>query len=189
MLNMTPNNIPSTGTSSTPVIETGVYPGVISMIVDLGIQKNKKFDSKDKPDEVCTNDDYDIAHQIWYSFTLPTERYTVEDSDGNEVERDAVVGTQYKVSKSDKANLIKMYKAVVKDGRTFGEMLGMPVTVTTGLTSGGKAKVANVAGPMRGTQVAPPLRDPMLVTEDDWDNVDDLDIPDFLKTMIKNRVE
>ncbi len=189
MLNMTPSSMPSTGSSSAPVIETGVYPGVISLIADLGIQKNKKFDSKDKPDESCTDDDYDIGHQLWYSFTLPTERYLVEDADGEQVERDAVVGAQYKVSKSDKSNLIKMYKAVVKDGRTFGSMLGMAVTVTTGLTSGGKAKVVNVAGPMRGSQVAPPLREPLLVTEYDWVNVDDLEIPDFLKTMIKNRVE
>lgn len=188
MLNMNPNDVPATSSSSAPVLEAGVYPGVISLIVDLGIQKNKKFDSQNKPDEQCTDADYDVGHFLWYSFALPTERYEAEYDDET-VERDQIIGKQYKVSKSDKANLTIMYKAVVKDGRTFGEMVGMPVTVTSGITSGGKAKVVSIAGPMRGTNVADPIKPPMIVSDADWDNVDDLDIPDFLKEMIKNRVQ
>ncbi len=193
MLNMTPNDVPATGSSSAPKIEDGVYPGLISMIVDLGVQKNKKFDSKDKPDEACTDADYDVGHMLWYSFCLPTERYEAE-YEGETVERDQVIGKQYKVSKSDKSNLVKMYKAVVKDGRNFGEMLSMPVTITSGTTSGGKPRVDGVAGPMRGSSVGAPLREPILVTDADWEAIDNEadnapDIPDFLKDMIKNRVQ
>jgi len=187
MLNMTPNEMPATNTSSAPTIEDGVYPAVISLIADLGVQKNKIYESRGKADDDCTPDDYDIGHQLWFSFSLPTERYTAE-YEGEEVTRDPVLGKGFKVSKSDKSNLVKMYTAVVKDGRSFGEMLGMPVTVTTGTTSGGKPKVVSIAAAMRGTSVADPINDLVLVSEDDWDNVDDLAIPDFLKTMIKERV-
>lgn len=188
MLNMTPNDMPSSpSSSSAPTLEAGVYPGVISLIMDLGIQKDKKYDSRMKDDDICTDDDYNIGHQLWFSFCLPTERYEVEQ-DGEVVERDMLIGKKFLLSKSDKSNLIKMYRAVVKDGRTFGQMIGMPVTVTTGLTSGGKAKVVSIAGPMRGTSVGEPLDPPMLVDEDKWNEVDSLNIPEFLKEMIHNRL-
>ena len=186
---MTPDTTPSTGSgSSTPVLEASTYPGIISLIVDLGVQKNKKFDSRAIPDEQCTDKDYDIAHFLWYSYTLPTERYESE-YEGEISLRDQVVGEQLRVSSSDKAKLVQRYKAVVKDGRSYGEMLGMPVTVTTGLTSGGKAKVVGVSAPMRGMAVGEPLNPPLLVTDTDYDNVDNLQIPDFIKTMIKERMQ
>jgi len=187
MLNVTPNEIPAEK-STTPVIESGTYHAIISLIVDLGMQKEKIFESKDKPDEACTEEDYKIGHQLWFSFTLPTERYEVE-VDGEVFERDQVLGKQYKMSKSDKSNLIIMYKAVVKDGRNFGQMVGMPVTVTTGMTSGGNPKVMSVSSPMKGAVVAAPLVEPFIVDEGEWDNVDELKLPDFLKDMIKNRVQ
>ncbi len=189
MLNMNPTTTPSSGSgSSAPVLEASTYPGLISLIVDLGVQKNKKFDSRLKDDADCTEDDYDIAHFLWYSYTLPTERYESE-YEGELSLRDQVVGEQLRVSSSDKAKLVIRYKAIVKDGRNYGDMLGMPVTVQTGLTSGGKAKVTGVSAPMRGMDVGQPLREPLLVTDEDWDNVDNLELPDFLKNMIKERVQ
>ncbi len=187
MLNLSPNELPM-DKSTVEVVEAGVYPAVISLIVDLGIQKQKKFDSKDKPDDKCTQADWDVSRQIWYSFTLPTERFEVE-TDGEVVLRDQILGKMYKVSRSDKSNLMKMYKSVVKDGRSLGDMVGMPVTVTTGITSGGKARVDNVAPPMRGSSVDAPLNEPMVVSEAHWDTVDDLLLPEFIKEMIKNRVQ
>lgn len=188
MLNITPNEVESTGSSDAPKIEDGSYPAVISLIVDLGVQRQKKFDSKDKPDEACTDADYDEGHQLWYSFCLPTERYTLEGDDGP-YERDQIVGKQYKMSRSDKSNLVIMYKALVKDGRTFGEMIGMPCLVNTGTTSGGKTKVVSVNPPMRGMAVGEPLVAPKIVTDEDYDNIDNIDLPDFLKDMINNRVK
>ena len=184
-MNVKPNDLPKAASNS-PKVEAGVYPGLISLICDLGIQKDKKYDSRGKSDDACTDEDYEIAHKVWFSFTLPTERYEVENNGNTEV-RDQVIGVKYTLSNNEKSNLMKMYKAVVKDNRTFGQMLGMPVTVTVGMTNTGNPKVTGVAGPMRGTTVAEPLREPMLVDEGDWDNVDDLDLPEFLKDMIKAR--
>lgn len=189
MLNLNPNTTPSTGSgSSAPVLEAGTYPGVISLIVDLGVQKQKKFDSRMKSDDDCTEADYDTGHFLWYSYALPTERYESE-YDGEVTQRDQVVGEQLRVSSSDKAKLVLRYKAIVKDGRSYGEMLGMPVTVTTGLTSGGKAKVMSVTAPMRGMAVGEPLRAPLLVTDADYDKLEDLELPPFIKEMIANRVQ
>lgn len=188
MLNLTPNEVPSTGTSSTPLLPAGVYPGVISLIADLGQQRDVKFDSQKKSADDLTDADYEQAHQLWFSFALPTERYEVEYDDET-VLRDQVIGKMYKVSNSEKANLIKMYQAVVTDGRNFGEMIGMPVTVTTGMTSGNKPKVTGIAAPMRGMTVTDPVREPLLVTQNDWEGVDDLEIPEFIKDLIKNRVQ
>ena len=175
--------------NTTPMLEPGTYPAVISMIVELGKQRRQKFETLGRKESELTDRDFTTAQYIWVSYTLPTERYTMISDEGEEYERDQVVGEQLKWSTHEKSNLVKRYTAICRDGRDFMDMIGMPVTVTTGLTSGGKPKVIGVSAPMKGTQVAAPLREPLMVQDNQWDQVDDIDMPEFIRKMIKERVK
>ena len=178
MLNMKPEDLKTN--SDRPTLETGqTYPAMIDLIVDLGDQRSIKFGTKDE-EEVC--------REIWIGVCFPTEVFTVETDDG-ELELCQVLGKQVKIKAGDRANITKIHKAVCKSGETIQDMLGKPCSVVTGLTSGNNLKIDALNGPIRGSSVKLPAnRELTLITEDDWDNIDDAKLPDFIKGIVKRRV-
>jgi len=162
-----------------PKLEAGTYPAIIDLLVDLGVQSVERFEEKGVFDE---------RRRIWVGVCFPTETYTIEVDD-EEVEYCQVVGKEENLTSGEKANLTKYFNAVCSGDDSIRDMLAKPCTVTVGITSGGKPKIAALSSPMKGTAIKMPKdREPVLVEEGDWDNVDDLNIPDFLKEKIKNRV-
>lgn len=180
MLNMRPEDVPSTSGNKAPEIDPGPYPAVITMIADLGVQRKKKFDAKSEDDTVD-------EHQIWISYAFPTETFTFEDDEGNEVEREQIKGRSYKVSSDSRANLQKVYSAICKNGETYADMLGKTCTVVWGPNQNGTPSIQSVAAPMKGTKVEAKTN-PILVTEDDYDNLEELGVPEFIRKIIASRV-
>ena len=187
MLNYKPSDVPAAKTDI-PAMEEGTYPAVISMIVDLGQQRNLKFDSRKVPEADRTDKDYQVQHKLWFSFAFPTERFELENDEGEITTHDQIKGKALTVSTDSRATLQQLYSAICKKGETYGEMLGMPVSITYGKNQAGNLGIIGISGPMKGTKVDAPLKPLVIVGEDSYDNLDDVEIPEFLKTMIKERV-
>ena len=186
-LSLTPSQVKSKS-DSVVRMEAGVYPAVISSIIDLGVQRNIKYDSRKKPESSLTNDDYTEKHELWFSFSFPTERYTVTNDEGEEFEFDPIRGGRFNMSNNKKSKLQKMYTAVVKDGRSYGDMLGMGCTCTFEVNDNGNISLSAVTQPMKGSKLENPLIEPFVVGQDNYDQMEDLGVPEFLQNLVNSRI-
>ena len=180
MLNMKMSDIPQPESKSTrPKLETGTYPAIVDLIVDLGVQSVERYEEKGV---------FDDKRRIWVGVCLPTEVYTVESDDGD-VEYCQVIGKEENFSPNDESNITKYYKALCSPDEVVSDMLGKACTVTIGMTSGNKPKIMSISSAMKGTSIKLPKGHELVaVGENEWDKVDDYDIPKFLKDAIKARV-
>jgi len=178
MLNKSISEIPSEKVER-PKLEVGTYPGIVNLLVDLGEHENEKFG---KPGEFTRN------RMIWMGVIFPTEAYDVELEDET-VTRYQVLGKELKFSPNDKSNLVQYHRALCAKDSPVSDLLGAPGTFAVELTSGGNPKIAGVSKPMKGMSVKLPSDATLtLISEDDWDNADDLDLPPFLIEKIKDRL-
>lgn len=171
MLNGSVKDIPVG--SSAPDMEAGSFPARLVSLIDLGDQDGK----------------FGVKRQIVATFELPTEAY--EDEESGET-RARVLSAFYNVPKrySEKSDLVK-FSAVMTEGPDdqYADFLGRACTVSVSVKDDGKTRIDSVTKPMKGMDVAEPTRELMLVTEEAWDNLENVDIPDWIKEMIQKRVK
>lgn len=134
-------------------VEDGAYPARIVQVIDFG----KQIETDYKTGEPKVYEDSGqpvIKHKVWINFELPTE--TIE-LDGEQ--RPRWYGKEYTVSGHEKSALFALLKAIdpkgehASHGRNVRGILGLPLMVTIGSTSSGKAKVAGVSAVPKGMHV------------------------------------
>lgn len=160
-------------------IDDGTYPARVVQIIDLGMQVQTDWQTQ----EPKTYDDGNtvIKPEAYVNFEFPTERITI-----NEEDKPRWCGKQYVISSHEKAALMGLMAATAPGSNNVADALTKPCTVTIGSTSGGNAKVTNVAPIMKGMTV-PELENPAVVFDFDnpdmsvWDN-----IPNWIKEKIKS---
>lgn len=153
------------------------------MVVDQGVQQGGKF----KP-----------QRKVYLRWELPNERTTWKDRDGQEHSGPMIIGKQYTLSLSEKANL----RADLESwrGRSFTEqelkgfdvvnVLGKPCMIgVTHNTSGTKtyANVSAVMGLPKGTTVPPPHNKPVSYTPDEHNQQVYDSLPEWLRESIDSR--
>lgn len=181
MLNGTPADVPQPESKSqAPTLERGSYPVICNLMIDLGIQERPNFDDKNKIDQ---------KHQIWLGFTFPTEVYEVELEDGTKIQRELSKGKSYNVSTFSKAALQEIYDTFLNKGDAYSKLLGMPMLLEYGPNSNGNLTIKGLTNLPKGMEVGKSITKPILITEDDWDKIDEYDLPPFMKDMVKNRVQ
>lgn len=170
------------GTDFKPV-PAGTHVGICVMVVDLGIQAGGKF----KP-----------SRKVYLRWELPNERTTWKDRDGNEHEGPMIIGKQYTLSLSEKANLRSDLESW--RGRSFTEqelegfdlinvlgkacMIGVTHNVSNKKTY---ANVAAVMGLAKGTPIPKPQNKPVSYSPDEHDQAVYDSLPDWLKEVIGKR--
>lgn len=160
-------------------IEDGTYPARVVQIIDLGMQVQTDWQSG----EPKTYDDGNtvIKPEAYVNFEFPTERIEVNGED-----KPRWAGKQYVISSHEKAALMGLMAATAPGSNNVADALTKPCTVTIGSTSGGNAKIINVAPLMKGFYV-PELENPAVVFDFDdpdmsvWDK-----IPNWIKEKIKS---
>ena len=169
-------------------VEDGTYPARVVRIIDFGLQYATDF----KTGEVKKYDDGNdvIQHKVWIDFELPTETI---DIDG--VKKPRWYGKEYTVSSHEKAAIQALLKAADPDGKATMKgknvvgLLGLPVMLTIGSTSTGKAKVAGITRLIKGMSVDP-LANPTLFFDLDSPDIKTFEgLPDWMKKHIQEGVD
>jgi hypothetical protein len=169
-------------TKKFPPMETGVYPARIVQIIDLG--RHKKINLKTGEVEVYPDGNEKIASEVRITYELPTETVEV---DGEEKPR--WLGKDYTVSTHEKSGMYKILQATDPTVNDLSKLLGMPLMVEVGLTSGGNNKITNVSKLMKGMEV-PELVNPSTVFDiDTWQEDVFNTLPPFVKEKIQAREE
>lgn len=165
--------------SERPPLEGGTYPAIINMLVDLGEQRELKFGSQSE---------YQINRMLWIGTIMPTEEYEVE-FDGETFTRYQVLGKQVKFSANEKSNLAVIHRALCDADSPVSDLLGQQSAVVVGHTRTGNPKITNFGKPMKGMSVKLPEGEQLImVDESQWDDIDNVDLPQFLIDKIKDRV-
>lgn len=169
-------------------VEDGTYPARVVRIIDFGLQYATDF----KTGEVKKYDDGNdvIQHKVWIDFELPTETI---DIDG--VKKPRWYGREYTMSSHEKAAIQALLKAADPDGKATMKgknvvgLLGLPVMLTIGSTSTGKAKVAGITRLIKGMSVDP-LANPTLFFDLDEATYKDFELlPEWMQKRIKDGVD
>lgn len=170
------------GTDFKPV-PAGTHVGICVMVIDQGIQPGGKF----KP-----------TRKVYLRWELPNERTEWKDRDGNVHSGPMIIGKQYTLSLSEKANL----RADLESwrGRSFTEqelkgfdvinVLGKACMIgVTHNTVGTKtyANVSAVMGLPKGTTVPAAHNKPVSYSPDEHNQAVYDALPDWLKESISNR--
>lgn len=168
--------------------EDGAYPARIVQLIDFGKQYATDF----KTGEIKKYDDGNevIQHKVWITFELPTETIEVDA-----VSKPRWYGKEYVVSTHEKAALTGLLKAAdpkgehTAKGRNVRGLLGLPVMITIGSTSSGKAKVAAVSAVPKGLPVDP-LANPESFFDLDSDDVAMFEaLPNWMRERITSGVD
>jgi hypothetical protein len=168
--------------------EDGAYPARIVQLIDFG----KQYATDYKTGEIKKYDDGNeiVQPKVWITFELPTETIEVDA-----VAKPRWYGKEYTVSTHDKAALTGLLKAAdpkgehTAKGRNVRGLLGLPVMITIGSTSSGKAKVAAVSAVPKGLPVDP-LANPESFFDLDSDDVDMFEaLPNWMRERITSGVD
>jgi hypothetical protein len=164
-------------------VPAGTHVGICVMVVDLGIQAGGKF----KP-----------SRKVYLRWELPHERTEWTDRDGNKHEGPMIIGKQYTLSLSEKANLRadleswrgKSFTEKELEGFDLVNVLGKPcmIGVTHNVTP--KKTYANIGAVMglsKGMQVPPAHNKPVSYSPDEHDPAVYDTLPDWLKELIEGR--
>ena len=182
MLNTKLTDMPSPK-SDRPKLERGSYPGIINLLIDLGEQRGLKFGQPDVPAN------YETKRKLWIGIIFPTESYEVTTDDGDTFERYQVLGKEVTLSNNEKAKLVEYHKALCKPDSPVSALAGAPCLVAVDMTSNGNPKVGSLNPPMKGTAIKMPKgQEITVISEDDWDSIDDADLPPFLIDRVNKRV-
>lgn len=169
-------------------IEEGSYPARIVQLVDFGNQYATDY----KTGEVKKYDDGNdvIQHKIFINFEFPTETIEI---DGETKPR--WTGKEFTLSSHEKSALYSLLKAAdpkgtaTNNGRNAAGLLGLPVMVTVGSTSGGKAKITTISGVPKGMQVDA-LANPEQFFDLDSDDIESFEkLPEWMQKRITEGVD
>jgi len=169
-------------------VEDGAYPVRVVQLLDFGNQYATDY----KTGEIKKYDDGNeiIQHKIWINFEFPTETIEI---DGENKPR--WLGKEFTLSSHEKSALFSLLKAAdpkgvaTNNGRNPVGLLGLPVMVTVGSTSGGKAKIASVSAVPKGMQVEA-LQNKEVFFDLDSDDVETFEtLPDWMKKRIQEGVD
>ncbi len=154
-------------------IPEGTYPARISIIADLGTQMEVPYQKTEAVEQ----------KRIAICFEFPTETIEI---DGEQQPR--WLTKEYTKSFGEKANLMKLVKALKPDAKTLNELSGIACAVSVGSTATGNAKVTTVSDVMKGIEVAP-LSKPGVVFDFENPDLDHFNsIPEFLQNKVKAAV-
>ncbi len=159
------------GDSNYEITPDGTHPAVMVAMIDLGTQKEQKFDGSGQRD----------VHQLYLVWELTAEKRSA-DNDNH------LIGAKFNLSYHEKAS-IRLLAEKLRGNKKYAEneeilydkMLGMKCLVTVEHKTSAKgstyAKFAGATLPVKGMTIAPPKRKPVA-----WElGVSPLaDLPDWL---------
>ncbi len=168
------------------------YPCRVAQVIDLGLHYKEEYDTVNKKYVPVTSKAPVNMLMVTYEFTTEF----VKDADGNDQEdKPRWLSEQFPLYPLDSelATSTKRYNAFDPGAGKFGgdwaKIAGEPCAVTIGLKGNGKAKIGNVAKPMKGMQVAE-LKNPIKtldLSDPDLDIFNSL--PAWLQDKIKSNLE
>lgn len=126
-------------------VEDGTYPARVAQVVDFGVQPQTDYE---------TGAEAESKPVVYITWEFPTSRIDLENDEGT-TSLPRWQGKEYKVSKHEKSNLMKLVGALSPKLRSLDEFCNLPSMVQIGTTKGGNAKIANVLPPMSGMEVPP----------------------------------
>lgn len=145
-------------------IPEGTYTARIISIIDLGVQPQTDWQTKEPTDP---------KSRVLFTWELPTEVLEHNNEATGEVEYvPRRISKEYTLSNFEQSNLMKLIKALSGGEAitSLTQMLGTPCMVSIGSTVNGKAKVTTVMKLPSGMQVDEPSTEPMFF---DFDNPDE----------------
>lgn len=164
-------------------VPAGTHVGICVMVVDMGVQPGGKF----KP-----------TRKVYLRWELPNERTKWKDRDGVEHEGPMIIGKQYTLSLSEKANLRadleswrgRMFTEAELKGFDVINVLGKPCMIGVTHNTVGQKTYANVSAVMglpKGTTVPAPHNKPVSYTPDEHNEAVYEMLPDWIKEAIQKR--
>ena len=185
-MSLSAKNVPMSGGKFTPAapLEVGNYPCRVAQIIDMGLQPQDPYENIPKQPE--------NEIMVTYEFT---DEFLKDEAGEDIMDKPRFMSETFtlKSHKSEKAKSTLRMKALDPSGALDWDWSLVPNTacvVTTGLTSGGKGKVANVS-PMRAKDVAntPELVNPPKVfTLAAPDLTVFMSMPEWVQTKIKENL-
>lgn len=173
-------------------LEIDNYPCRVAQVIDLGLHHKDVWDDTQKAFTKATDKAPVNMLMVTYEFTTEF----VKDEEGNDLEdKPRWLSERFPVYPldSDLATSTKRYNAFDPGAGKFGgdwaRIAGEPCSVSITHKRSGKAKIGNVAKPMKGMVVAE-LKNPIKVldlAEPDLDVFNSL--PDWLQEEIKSNLE
>jgi len=148
-------------------IGEGTFPARIVQVIDLGLQENEY------------KGETSIKEMLWVTFELPTEQIVVDGA-----EKPRWLSSQFTKSTNEKSNLYRVVMAAHPEADTWKDLLGKPLLIEVGTTSGGKDKWTGATPLPKGMGVAELSNPPRYfdIEKPDLDLLNSL--PDFLRDMI-----
>lgn len=172
-------------------LEIGNYFCRVAQVIDLGLQYKDEWD--DKAGKFFQDTSQAPVNKLMVTYEFVTE--FMKDEQGNDLEDKPRWFSEtlplYALT-NDKANSTKRYMAIdptKEHGGDWSKLGGAPCTVTVAHKKGGKAKIGNVAPPMKGMPV-PELKNPVKIfdlSEPDLEIFRSL--PEWLQEKIKENLE
>lgn len=167
--------------SSVEPMEAGVYPARVVQIIDLGRQQ--KYNYKTGEQELWDDGNPKISPEVRITFELPTEFVNDDPS------KPRWMGKDYTVSTHQMAALTKLLQATDPTIKSLDKLIGLPLMVEVGMTSGGKNKVAGVSKLMKGMEVPELINPPVIFDVSSFDQEVYETLPPFVRDKIDNRVQ
>lgn len=173
-------------------LEADNYPCRVAQVLDLGRHYKDVWDDSTRSFKKDTTKPPVNMMMVTYEFTTEF----MKDENGNDVEdKPRWLSEQFPLYAldSDLATSTKRYKAFDPTHKLFGgdwsQVAGEPCAVTVALKSNGRAKIGNVAKPMKGMQVGE-LKNPVKVlnlAEPDLEVFGSL--PEWIQQRIKDNLD
>jgi hypothetical protein len=137
------------------------YPARLVQIIDLGVQAQTDY---------TTGEPKDSKNRAILTFEFPTERIEVREED-----RPRWLSREFTLSSHELAGIMQVVDALdskwdAKE-QPISDLLGKPCQITTGLTSGKKAKILSVSKVGKGMKVGE-LENPASFFDFDDPNID-----------------
>lgn len=167
-------------------IAIGGYLARVAQVIDLGVQRRKKWDDTSKSFVVDT--DKAPAPAVMLTYELTTE--FMKDEQGNEVEdKPRWMSEDFHVFAldNDLATSTKRYKGIDPANKFKGDFAALaaaPCTVVIAHKKNGKAKVGSIAPAMKGIPV-PELKNPVKVFDVD---APDMEVFNSLPEWLRGRI-
>lgn len=166
------------------LVPAGTHVAVCTMVADMGVQPSGKFRPKEK---------------IYIRWELPNEIIEWQDKDGNKSTGPMVVGKQYTLSLSEKANLRKdleswrgkIFTKEELDGFDIRKILGKACMIGVVHNRQGDKTYANIStvmGLSKGIPVPAASSMPLWYSIDEHDENSFQQLPNWLQEAISHRV-
>lgn len=191
IVNNTPAKKPAAKRVPQAEFEIGNYFCRIAQVIDTGLHYKEEWDTG--TNKYIPNTEKAPVNMLMVTYEFVTE--FMKDEDGKELEDKprwlSETFPLYALT-NDKANSTKRYLAIDPakvHGGDWAKLGGAPCTVTIAHKKGGKAKIGNVAPPMKGMAV-PELKNPVKIfdlSEPDLDIFRSL--PEWLQERIKSNLQ